>query len=153
MNRLPSILGFVLIGLIIACGCTGQTPPGPPVTPSPTVPATTGATPSPTVPVTTPPTTQTTTGQGGTASVEIQNFAFVPANLAVTRGTSVTWVNQDSASHTVVSDAFGQTAQGAYFRSNSLSKGSVYSFTFADAGTYQYHCGVHPSMRGTVTVT
>jgi len=103
--------------------------------------------------VTTPPTTQTTTGQGGTASVEIQNFAFVPANLAVTRGTSVTWVNQDSASHTVVSDAFGQTAQGAYFRSNSLSKGSVYSFTFADAGTYQYHCGVHPSMRGTVTVT
>jgi len=153
MNRFHPVLGFVLIGLIIACGCTAQTPSGSPVTPSPTTPATTGATPSPTITVTTPPATQPTTGQGGTASVGIQNFAFVPGNLAVIRGTTVTWVNQDAAPHQVVNDAFGQTAQGAYFRSATLSKGAEYSFVFADAGIYQYRCSIHPSMRGTITVT
>jgi plastocyanin len=65
----------------------------------------------------------------------------------------VTWVNEDDAPHQVVNDAFGQTAQGAYFRSATLSKGAEYSFVFADAGVYQYRCSIHPSMRGTITVT
>ncbi|MDD1645686.1 MAG: cupredoxin domain-containing protein [Methanomicrobiales archaeon] len=157
MNRLYPILGFVVIGLIITCGCTAQTPPGPPATTPPSTfpptPLTTATTPAPTTPVATPsptvtatslPTTQPTPSPGGTASVTIQNFAFVPGTLTITRGTTVTWVNQDSAPHTVVGDAFS---------SNTLSKGSAYSFTFGNAGTYRYHCGIHPSMTGTITVT
>lgn len=151
MNRVYPILGFVLIALIITCGCT-QTPSGPPVTTPPAtvtstatpIPTTTAATSSPTATATTLPTTQPTATQGGTASVTIQNFAFVPGTLTITRGTTVTWVNQDPVSHSVVSDAF---------RSTTLSKGSAYSFTFENAGTYQYHCGIHPSMTGTITVT
>ncbi|MDD1655095.1 MAG: cupredoxin family copper-binding protein [Methanomicrobiales archaeon] len=137
----------MLIGLIIACGCTTQ-PSGPPATPTPTtaVPTTRETTPSPT---TIPPTTQPTATQGGSASVTIQNFAFSPGNLAIAKGTTVTWTNQDAASHTVVSDA----SAPASFRSNSLGKGSSYSFVFTVPGTYRYHCGIHPSMTGTITVT
>jgi plastocyanin len=151
MNRLHLILGCMVIGLIITCGCTTQ-PSGPPATPSPTtvVPTTAAGTPSPTP---TLPPTQPTATTGGSASVTIQNFAFSPANLAIAKGTTVTWTNQDAAPHQVINDAFGQTAQGAYFKSDPLGRGATYSFTFTDPGVYHYHCNIHPSMTGTITVT
>ncbi|HTZ41834.1 MAG TPA: plastocyanin/azurin family copper-binding protein [Candidatus Omnitrophota bacterium] len=30
--------------------------------------------------------------------------------------------------------------------------GGTYSHTFAAAGTYSYHCSIHPSMKGTIIV-
>ena len=153
MKKLFLIAGCVLIALVIACGCAGENPSGPLPTPSPTTPLTTVSTPSPTVLPTTSPTVQQTTTQGGTSSVAIQNFAFAPGVLAISRGTTVTWVNQDTAPHQVVNDAFGQTAQGAYFTSSSLARGAQYSFMFTEAGVYRYHCSIHPSMTGTITVT
>jgi plastocyanin len=57
-------------------------------------------------------------------------------------------VNQDGASHTVVSD----TGSPAAFSSDSLSTGASYRFTFALPGTYPYHCSIHPSMKGTIIV-
>ena len=49
--------------------------------------------------------TTTPIGIPGTPTVTIQNFAFSPATITIPRGTTVTWENKDSASHTIVSDA------------------------------------------------
>ena len=79
-------------------------------------------------------------------AASIVNFAFSPANLTVTAGSTVTWTNSDSAAHTV-------TADGAVFSSSSLTDGGTFSHRFMTAGTFAYHCAIHPSMTGTVTVS
>jgi len=83
--------------------------------------------------------------QPGEVKVSIAGFAFDPATLTVTTGTTVTWTNDDTAAHTVTSD------DGSW-GSNSLAKGDSFSFTFNEAGTFSYHCGVHPSMQATITI-
>jgi plastocyanin len=81
-------------------------------------------------------------------SVNIQNFAFDPPNITVAPGTTVTWVNNDSAPHTVTA-----TDPAGAFDSGTLQPGQSFSFTFTQPGTtYAYYCAIHPSMRGTVTV-
>lgn len=79
-------------------------------------------------------------------SVSITNFTFSPATMTVQPGTTVTWTNQDDAAHTVTSDS------GNELGSNSLRKGQTYSHKFDKAGTYAYHCSIHPQMKATVTV-
>ena len=86
------------------------------------------------------------TGEGNT--IAIKNFAFDPSTLTVKAGMVVTWVNQDGAPHTIVSD----TGSPAAFSSDSLSTGTSYTFTFTRPGTYTYHCSIHPSMKGTIMV-
>lgn len=81
-------------------------------------------------------------------SVSIKNFAFDPSTLTVKAGTAVTWVNNDGAPHALVSDNGAPVS----FSSDTLAPGAAYSFTFTQAGTYPYHCSIHPSMKGTVTV-
>ncbi|HVX58619.1 MAG TPA: cupredoxin family copper-binding protein [Candidatus Saccharimonadales bacterium] len=83
-----------------------------------------------------------------TNSVTIQNFAFSPADITVKAGTKVTWINQDSTAHTVT-----ETDSQVGPNSGDLAQGESYSFTFAKAGTYHYHCSIHSEMTGTVTVT
>ena len=80
----------------------------------------------------------------GTA-VTISSFAFNPAEITVKVGDTVTWTNQDSVGHTVVADDNSFTSQ-------SLPQGGTYSFKFTKAGTFAYHCSVHPSMTAKVTV-
>ncbi len=57
----------------------------------------------------------------------------------------MSWTNNDSASHTV-------TADDGSFKSDTLATGATFSQTFAKAGTFAYHCAIHPSMKGTITV-
>jgi plastocyanin len=98
--------------------------------------------------VTTPATGQTTplTGTGPVLTqVIMQNFAFVPNSITVPTGTQITWVNNDSTTHTVTSDT------GA-FDSQSIEPQGTFSFTFNTAGTFSYHCSIHPTMTGTVIV-
>lgn len=83
-----------------------------------------------------------------TSQVTIQGFAFTPADITVKTGATVTWTNQDTTGHTVM-ETDGQDGPN----SPQLSKGQSYSFTFKKAGTYHYHCSIHPDMVGTVTVT
>jgi plastocyanin len=85
---------------------------------------------------------------GGGNSVTIKNFAFDPSLLTVKTGTVVTWVNNDGVPHALVSDAGSPAA----FSSDTLSTGTSYTFTFTQAGTYPYHCSIHPSMKGTIIV-
>ncbi len=79
--------------------------------------------------------------------VSITNFSFSPSSLTVKRGQTVVWTNNDGAAHTVTVDAGTGPASGT------LSNGATYSYTFNAAGTFNYHCAFHASMRGTVIVT
>jgi plastocyanin len=81
-------------------------------------------------------------------SVTIQNMAFTPADITVKKGTTVTWTNQDSVTHTVQ-----ETDSQKGPNSENLENGEKYSFTFDETGTFHYHCSIHPDMTGTVTVT
>lgn len=81
----------------------------------------------------------------GSSAVTIQGFAFGPNALEVKVGTTITWTNNDGAPHTV-------TADDGSFDSGRLNPGGTFSFTFAQAGTFAYHCNIHPSMVGTITV-
>lgn len=85
-------------------------------------------------------------GGPGANQVWIQGMAFVPAILNVNTGARVTWTNYDSVDHTVTSDA-------ATFDSGSLANKATFSYTFTTAGTYSYHCKIHPAMMATVVVT
>ena len=82
-----------------------------------------------------------------TRTVVIQNFSFKPAHITVKRGTRVTWINRDMTKHTA-------TASNGAIDSGILPPGHSYSHTFKTAGrTNNYHCEIHPFMRGSVTVT
>jgi plastocyanin len=85
------------------------------------------------------------TANQASGSVKIQNFAFSPASVTIKKGESVTWTNEDSASHTIVSDS-------NVFQSGSLANGQTFSFTFNTAGQFPYHCSIHPSMKAMVIV-
>ncbi|MGO9206964.1 MAG: plastocyanin/azurin family copper-binding protein [Candidatus Limnocylindrales bacterium] len=76
---------------------------------------------------------------GRTAAATIVDFGFTPASLTVTVGTTVTWTNTGTVSHTV-------TADDGSFDSGTLASGATYKHTFSKAGTYAYHCSIHPSM-------
>ena len=81
---------------------------------------------------------------GGTAhQVTIKDFAFSPAEITIKVGDTVTWTEQDSVHHTTT---------GSIFDSGDLGQGQTYSKTFDEAGTYDYGCSYHPSMKGTVIV-
>jgi plastocyanin len=79
------------------------------------------------------------------AAVDIKNLAFSPATLTVSIGTTVTWTNDDSMTHTV-------TSNSGVFDSGDLPQGKTFSFTFNTAGTFDYHCAIHPSMVGHIIV-
>jgi amicyanin len=78
-------------------------------------------------------------------NVSIINFKFSSADIHVTSGSTVTWKNNDSSPHTV-------TADDNSFTSPTLNTGDTYSKTFATAGTYPYHCSIHPMMKADVVV-
>lgn len=92
-----------------------------------------------------PAETQPAASQPAQVSVNISGFKFDPASITVKAGTTVTWTNQDAAAHTIVAD------DGSW-ASDSIKQGGTYSYTFDQAGTFSYKCGVHPSMVGTVEV-
>lgn len=82
-----------------------------------------------------------------TQTVEIINFAFRPASIRVKKGTKVTWVQRDSAPHTVTS-----TNPAGLFDSGTLSQNGRFEFTFDNLGAVEYYCAIHPNMKGKVTV-
>jgi amicyanin len=82
-----------------------------------------------------------------TVEVKIDNFSFGPAELKVSSGTTVTWINRDDIPHTVVS-----TPDPKVFKSKVLDTDEKFSFTFSKPGTYPYFCSIHPKMTGKVIV-
>ena len=76
----------------------------------------------------------------------IEGFAFVPGTIEIKVGTTITWTNNDSAPHTV-------TANDRSFDSGRMEQGQTFSFTFEEAGSFDYFCEYHPGMSGTIVVT
>ena len=79
------------------------------------------------------------------AAVRISNFAFAPATLSVTVGTTVTWTNADDDAHTAVE-------KDRKFKSAALDTDDTFSRTFAEPGEYQYFCSIHSYMVGKIVV-
>ena len=78
------------------------------------------------------------------------SFAFSPASVTIKVGTTVTWKNTTAVSHTVTSDDGKSFDSGA---ANPIAPQSgTFSFTFATAGTFAYHCTIHPFMKATIIV-
>jgi plastocyanin len=83
----------------------------------------------------------------GASSVAIAEFLFGPQRMTVKQGQTITWTNVDDSPHQV-------TVQGQWeYRSPVLLKGQSTSLTFAHLGSYDYICGLHPGMKGSVEVT
>lgn len=82
---------------------------------------------------------------GGGSAVTISGSQFQPASLTVAVQAAVTWTNNDSIPHTVKwDDGTPESPQ--------LSQGDTYQRTFDAPGTYDYVCGIHSTMEGSVTV-
>ncbi len=79
------------------------------------------------------------------AAVAIKDFRFDPNSITVTRGSKVTWTNQDGTGHTTTSDS-------GLWQSALLRRGESFSFTFDQVGEFGFFCEPHPWMRGKVIV-
>jgi plastocyanin len=106
---------------------------------------------------TTTPTTPAVAGGTTTSNVSIQNLAFTPKTLTVSPGTTVTWTNNDSTPHNVVSSVSISlnTTTTSTFASSTMSQGQTFSFTFTKKGVYFYECTIHkalPAMHAEVIV-
>ena len=80
-----------------------------------------------------------------TTTVQIKSTGFVPATVTINQDDSVTWTNTDTKDHQVV-------ANGGSFASPILKKGQSYTHAFRSGGTFRYHDGLHPTLKGTVIV-
>jgi len=78
-------------------------------------------------------------------TITVENFTFSPQQVTVTPGTTVTWINNDDIPHTIV-----ETKKS--FRSKPLDTEDSFSFTFMNAGDYDFFCSLHPHMTGRVIV-
>ncbi len=81
-------------------------------------------------------------------TITIKNFAFGPASLHVSTGTTVTWTNNDTTTHTTTADKSAPQA----WDSGNLTPNTSYAVTFSKPGTYSYHCDIHNYMTATITV-
>jgi len=79
---------------------------------------------------------------------------FVPTEISVPAGTTVTWTNDDSTIHTVVEGSpSGGSGETPAFDSSIIAPGATWEHTFDTAGEFDYYCSLHPFMTGKVTVT
>jgi plastocyanin len=81
----------------------------------------------------------------GPVEIKIDNFNFMPGDITVAAGTTVTWVNHDDVPHTI------RSADGT-IKSKALDTDDKFSMTFDKPGTYEYFCSIHPKMTAKVVV-
>lgn len=142
MRRLP-VLAFSLFALLALSACASSTG-------GTAAPAATAPTPAPagSAPAGSPAAGGggcTTSSEEGAAQVGIENFTFSPGDVTAAVGETITWTNEDSAPHTATLD------DGACDTGN-IAQGSTAGLVFDAAGTYPYHCTIHPNMKGTITI-
>ena len=122
-----------LVMLAAACGGsdhspTSVTPPAPPPPPP-------------------PPTTATT------VAIAITDSLYRADSVVIRTGDQVVWTNEGTTNHNVTSnDDLFQSATLAPPSPSAGLSGGFFAVTFTRAGTYPYHCALHPSMKGVITV-
>jgi len=87
----------------------------------------------------------------GAPGCETSNACYLPQDITINAGDTVTWDNIDNAAHTVTGGSPANGPSGVFDSSLLMAQG-VFSHTFDDAGYYDYFCMVHPWMIGSVTV-
>jgi plastocyanin len=85
------------------------------------------------------------TDRAATMFADIRNFNFIQQVIEVVSGTTIEWTNHDRVMHTVTGD------DGSW-RSGAIRPGGKWRATFSRPGSYPFHCGPHPYMRGVVIV-
>lgn len=86
-------------------------------------------------------------------TVKLSEIKFIPANLKISKGTKVTWVNDDEEEHFINTDSHPHHTYLIAQNSKALKKGDQYSYTFEKVGIYPYHCSAHEaSMKGNILV-
>ncbi len=94
------------------------------------------------------PTSSDDGGATSSATVEIERSRFDPLEVTIGAGGTVDFVNKDPFDHTVTSvDGSVLT-----YDSGSFGQDATFSQTYDDAGSYDYFCKIHPTMRATVVV-
>jgi plastocyanin len=150
-TRILTTFLFGTMFLVAACGGGGTATTAPSAAPASETPA--SQAPASQAPASEAPSAAAGGGacavaqSAGTVAVKIANYAFSPAAGTAKVGDTITWTNSDSAGHTATVD--GQDA----CTTPTLSNGASGSITFSQAGTYPFHCKIHPTMTGTITVS
>ncbi len=128
-SRFTMVLGGLALAVtLVACGGNSYSPTSPSPNPNPNPGPGTGAS-----------VTITISGQNGGQS-------FSPNPGTVMAGQTVAWFNADSVVHTA-------TADNGSFNTGSIAPGATSSpITMSTAGSVNYHCALHPSMVGSLTV-
>jgi plastocyanin len=80
-------------------------------------------------------------------AVAMKGIRFLPGDITVKVGDTITWTNEDPVDHDAVDE------EGGKFKSELFGKGETFEYTAEEAGTINYVCTVHPGMDGTITVT
>lgn len=75
---------------------------------------------------------------------------YIPSAIVIDSGNQVTWVNEDSAFHSVTSGFYGEPSE--LFDSGHLDPYESFTVDFDEKGTYDYFCTLHPWMKGQVIV-
>jgi len=81
---------------------------------------------------------------------EENDRCYIPSLIVIEKGKQVTWVNEDSAFHTITSGYYDTPTD--LFDSGHLDPFESYTLTFDEIGTYDYFCTLHPWMKGQVIV-
>ena len=152
-SRITVTIGSLLLAATTLVGCGGSngnnssytapTAPSATVTPTSSVPAPPPSTPTP---APTPPPNQVPAVADVIISINSMDpaLAYSPNPATVTVGQTVSWVNRDSVPH---------TATGSSFSTGSLAPGATSApITMSAAGSFAYHCEIHPTMKGTLIV-
>ncbi|HEX6666987.1 MAG TPA: cupredoxin family copper-binding protein [Solirubrobacterales bacterium] len=82
----------------------------------------------------------------GAEAVKIVDFEYIPPNITVPAGTTVSFENEDSAAHTATSKESGA------FDSGTIKGGATGEIKLEQPGTFAYFCAFHPFMKGTIVV-
>jgi len=85
------------------------------------------------------------------SNTDCDSKCFVPNNVKISTGQTVTWKNSDSQPHTVISGTVKKGPDGK-FESELIEPNKTFSKKFAKKGTFDYFCLIHPWMQGKVTV-
>ena len=83
--------------------------------------------------------------QSDQITVEIKDYDFVPRDLTVPVGATVTWVNRDNVPH----DA---THEGGEWATAILAQGERASLVFEEPGAFEYKCSIHPDMTAQLVI-
>ena len=93
--------------------------------------------------------TTTVTGPpASTAEFEVADFAFLPEEIEITAGGEVIWINNDDFAHQIVAT----DSENPFPGDGTIDTDETYAVTFAEPGKYDYFCGIHNSMTGSIAV-